>query len=350
MKVLVTGVDGYIGSVLAPILTREGHTVVGLDTGFYREGWLYNDRAHFTQLPTTINKDIREITADDLDGIDAIVHLAELSNDPLGENNPDVTFAINHKGSVSLAKLAKELGIKRFVYTSSCSVYGVSDADFVDENSAVDPQTAYAKCKVLVERDVGAMADDDFSPTFLRNATAFGASPRMRFDIVLNNLAGLAWTTKKIMMTSDGTPWRPLVHVADICTAIRCSLDAPRESVHNEILNVGSSEANYRIREIAEIVADHFPGCETTFGPPGGDNRSYRVNFDKIHATLPTYKASWDANAGAAQFYELFSRIDMSAETFGFRAFTRLKELQYLIRTSQLDEDFFWSEPNSPLT
>ena len=344
MKVLVTGVDGYIGSVLAPLLIRDGHSVVGLDTGYYREGWLYNDHAFFTRLPTTINKDIREIGAEDLDGIDAIVHLAELSNDPLGENSPDVTYEINHRGSVRLAELAKQLGIERFVYTSSCSVYGVSDADFVDESSSVDPQTAYAKCKVLVERDVGALADDDFSPTFLRNATAFGASPRMRFDIVLNNLAGLAWTTKKITMTSDGTPWRPLVHVLDICAAICCALDAPRETVHNEIFNVGSSKANYTIRDVAEIVADQFPGCTTTFGPSGGDNRSYRVNFDKIHSTLPAFEALWDANAGAAQLYKLFSRIDMSVDTFDFRAFTRLKQLEYLLRTSQLDENFFWSD------
>ena len=344
MNVLVTGVDGYIGSLLASLLIREGHSVTGLDTGYYREGWLYNDRNFFALLPTTINKDIREIVAEDLDGIDAIVHLAELSNDPLGENSPDVTYEINHKGSLRLAELSKQLGIERFVYTSSCSVYGVSDADFVDEKSSVDPQTAYANCKVLVERDVGSLADDNFSPTFLRNATAFGASPRMRFDIVLNNLAGLAWTTKKITMTSDGTPWRPLVHVLDICAAINCVLDAPREAIHNEIFNVGSSKANYTVRQIAEIVASHFPGCETTFGPSGGDNRSYRVNFDKIHSKLPGFEARWDASAGAAQLYELFSRIDMSVDTFDFRAFTRLKELEYLLKTSQLDEKFFWSD------
>jgi nucleoside-diphosphate-sugar epimerase len=344
MKVLLTGVDGYIGSLLAPVLIRNGHSVIGLDTGYYREGWLYNDHAFFTLLPSTINKDIRDIDEADLDGVDAIIHLAELSNDPLGENDPEVTFQINHQGSVRLAKLAKQVGIDRFVYTSSCSVYGVSDADFVDEESAVDPQTAYAKCKVLVEQDVGALADDNFSPTFLRNATAFGASPRMRFDIVLNNLAGLAWTTKKIAMISDGTPWRPLVHALDICTAIKCALEAPRESVHNEIFNVGSSRANYTIRQIAEIVADHFPGCETTFGPSGGDNRSYRVNFDKIHSKLPNFEARWDAHAGAAQLYEIFSRIDMSTATFEFRAFTRLKELQYLLATSQIDKEFFWSD------
>jgi nucleoside-diphosphate-sugar epimerase len=293
-----------------------------------------------------LNKDIRNIDERDLEGIEAVVHLAELSNDPLGENNPDVTYDINHRGSVRLAKLAKNAGVQRFVYTSSCSVYGVSDADFVDEQSAVNPQTAYAKCKVFVERDVGALASDDFSPTFLRNATAFGASPRMRFDIVLNNLAGLAWTTGKIAMTSDGTPWRPLVHALDICEAIACMLSAPREAVHNQIFNVGSSRANYRIREIAEIVARSFPGCETTFGPSGGDNRSYRVNFDKIKRHVPQFEPRWDAASGAAQLYRLFSRIQMTPETFGFRAFTRLKQLQYLLKTAQLDESFYWSAPS----
>jgi nucleoside-diphosphate-sugar epimerase len=346
MRVLLTGADGYIGSVLAPVLAKAGHTVVGVDTGYYREGWLYNDRGFFTALPRVINKDIRHISAADLRDIDAVVHLAELSNDPLGENSPNVTYDINHKGSLRLAELTKQAGIKRFVYTSSCSVYGVSDADFVNEESPVDPQTAYAKCKVLVEHDVGAVSDDSFSPTFLRNATAFGASPRMRFDIVLNNLCGHAWTRKKIAMTSDGSPWRPLVHVLDICAAIVAVLEAPRETIHNEIFNVGSSGANYTVRQIAEIVASRFPGCEITFGPPGGDNRSYRVNFDKIHRQVPAFHAKWNAEAGAGQLYELFSRIDMNRESFEFRAFTRLKQLQYLLRTAQLDEAFYWSEPN----
>lgn len=350
MKILVTGVDGYIGCLLAPYLMRKGHTVVGLDTGYYRDGWLYNDHSFFTRIPLVINKDIRDITADDLRGVDAIVHLAELSNDPLGENNPDVTYRINHQGSVQLAKQAKSADIERFVYTSSCSVYGVSDAEFVDEESTVNPQTTYAKCKVLVEKDVGSLADDKFSPAFLRNATAYGASPRMRFDIVLNNLAGLAWTTGKIAMTSDGTPWRPIVHALDICAAISSALDAPREAIHNEIFNVGSSTANYMIRDIAEIVARHFPGCETTFGPSGGDNRSYRVNFDKIHDRLPTFKTQWDADSGAAQLYELFSKIDMNQEMFDFRAFTRLKQLSYLLKTSQLDAEFFWLDPALEVT
>lgn len=346
MRVLLTGADGYIGSVLAPVLMKAGHDIVGVDTGYYRDGWLYNDRRFFATLPQVINKDIRHIDAADLREIDAVVHLAELSNDPLGENSPSVTYDINHKGSLRLAELTKQAGIPRFVYTSSCSVYGVSDADFVTEESPVDPQTAYAKCKVLVEHDVGALSDDNFSPTFLRNATAFGASPRMRFDIVLNNLCGLAWTSKKIAMTSDGTPWRPLVHVLDICAAIVSVLEAPRETIHNEIFNVGSSSANYTVRQIAEMVAASFPGCEITFGPPGGDNRSYRVNFDKIHRQVPSFHAKWDVQAGAGQLYELFSRIGMGRETFEFRAFTRLKQLQYLLRTAQLDESFYWSDPD----
>jgi nucleoside-diphosphate-sugar epimerase len=326
------------------MLIRSGHDVTGLDTGYYRDGWLYSDNQAMSRLPAFVCKDIRDITQDDLFGFDAIVHLAELSNDPLGANNPAVTYEINHKGSVRLASLAKMAGVPRFVYTSSCSVYGVSDAEFVNEASPVDPQTAYAQCKVLVEQDVGKLADDAFCPTFLRNATAYGASPRMRFDIVLNNLAGLAWTTNRITMTSDGSPWRPLVHVNDICSAIACTLDAPRENVYNEIFNVGPLNANYTVREIAEIVGQHFPSCELAFGPSGADNRSYRVNFDKIHNHLPAFKTAWTTSGGAAQLSKLFSRIDMSESIFNFRAFTRLKQLEFLIRTAQLDEHFFWSE------
>ena len=225
---------------------------------------------------------------------------------------------------------------------SSCSVYGVADGE-VDETSPINPQTAYAECKTLVERDLQAMADDDFSPTFMRNATAFGASPRQRFDIVLNNLSGLAWTTKKIAMISDGSPWRPLVHGLDIAQAIRCVLDAPRDLVHNEIFNVGSSEQNYRVREIAEIVGDEFPGCEVTFGDAGGDNRSYRVSFEKIANKLPGFACQWDAVKGAAQLHKVFRSIDMDEATFTGRGHTRLLQLQHLITTGQVDADLFWS-------
>ena len=342
MRVLVTGVEGYIGSLLAPMLETRGHQVLGLDTGYYRDGWLYSDKRAMPVFPRVINKDLRHVTASDLRGIDAVVHLAELSNDPLGENKPEITREINHLGSVHLASHAKTAGIVRFVYTSSCSVYGVSDREFVDEDSPVNPQTTYAECKVMVERDVGLMADDRFSPTFLRNATAYGASPRMRFDIVLNNLAGLAWTEKKIAMTSDGTPWRPLVHVLDICNAIITALEAPRERVHNEILNVGDSDANYQIRDIASVVGEVFTGCEVTMGPPGGDNRSYRVSFEKIYRHLPNFKCEWNARRGAEQLRSVFERIDMSRERFDAPPFTRLNQLGYLIRTGQIDEEFFW--------
>lgn len=242
-----------------------------------------------------------------------------------------------------MATLAKQVGIERFVYTSSCSIYGVAASDLVDESSPINPQTTYAECKMLVERDVGAMASNGFSPSFLRNATAYGASPRMRFDIVLNNLAALAWTTKKIVMSSDGTPWRPLVHVLDICEAIMAVLEAPRESVHGEIFNVGDTSANYQIRDVAEIVGAAFPGCEVTMGSSGGDTRSYRVSFDKIHAKLPDFRCAWDPRRGAEQLYEIFRRIDMNQQTFEAPPFTRLKQLRYLMRTGQVDDLFFWT-------
>jgi nucleoside-diphosphate-sugar epimerase len=273
VKILVTGTDGYIGSLLGSVLMDRGHEVVGIDTGFYRDGWLYNA---VKQSPRWIRKDIRDITEKDLEGFDAVAHLAELSNDPLGKLNNDITYEINHVGSVELAKKCKAVGVSRFVYTSSCSVYGIGGDDFKTEESATDPQTAYAKCKVKVERDVSPLASDQFSPTFLRNATAYGPSPRMRFDIV----SGLAWTTKEIKMTSDGQPWRPLVHVLDICDAIACVLESPREKVHNQTFNVGATSDNYRVKEIAEIVAETFTGCALSFGTNDADNRSYRVSFD----------------------------------------------------------------------
>lgn len=341
MKILVTGTEGYLGSLLPPLLSQNGHEVIGVDAGFYKVGWLYNG----TELTAkTLNKDIRHITAEDLQGVEAVVHMAELSNDPTGQLSPNITYDINHHGSVRLATLAKAAGVRRFIYMSSCSVYGVATAGDVTEETPVNPQTAYAECKTLVERDVKKMADDSFSPTFMRNATAFGASPRMRFDIVLNNLAGLAWTTKEIKMTSDGTPWRPLVHALDICQAIVCALEAPRDIVHDQIFNVGDSTNNYRVKEIAEIIAEIFQGCQLTFGNNGADNRSYRVSFEKINQTLPGFKCEWNATLGAQQLFDLFTQIDLSEDIFLFRGFTRLKQLEYLIRTQQIDRDFFWSK------
>jgi nucleoside-diphosphate-sugar epimerase len=341
MKVFVTGVHGYIGAVLGPYLLERGLEVVGYDTGYYRDGWLYSDR-EMAATPYTINKDLRKVTVQDLRGCHAVAHLAELSNDPLGQNNPEVTFHINHRASVNLAQMARAAGIRRFVYTSSCSVYGAGTGEFLDETATPNPQTVYAECKMLVERDIGAMTGADFCPVFLRNATAYGPSPRMRFDIVLNDLCALAWTTKCIAMVSDGTPWRPLVHVQDICEAIYRSLVAPESGLRGKIFNVGQNSENYRIREIAEIVATQFQGCEVSFGANIGDKRSYRVNFDRIHRELPGFQCRYSAHDGVRQLRELFERIQMPAETYHFRAFTRLKQLKYLQETNQIDHELFW--------
>lgn len=338
MRILLTGIDGYLGAVMGPHLVARGHDVTGLDAGYYRDGLLY-------ELPKpaipTITKDIRQVTVADLRGFDAVVHLAELSNDPIGQNRPDVTYAINGDGSGNLARHAKEAGVTRFLYSSSCSVYGAGGADWKTEESPTEPLTAYAACKLRTEAVLGVLADETFSPTCMRNATAYGASPRMRFDIVLNQFAGLAWTTRQIVMVSDGTPWRPLVHALDIAEAFACVLEAPAAAVHNQIFNVGCNEANYRVREIAEIVAAAFPGTAVTFGPPSADGRSYRVSFDKIFRMVPAFACRHTAASGATELGAVFERIGMSAGTFGFRAFTRLKQLHHLLETGQMDENFF---------
>jgi len=344
MKILITGTEGYIGARMAPILAGRGFDVTGLDTGFYRDGCLYLDPVGMPTAPPTIFKDLRAVEPKDFEGFDAVVHLAELSNDPLGANRPEITFKINHEGSVRIAKAAKAAGVRRFVYASSCSVYGVgSGGNFLDETSPTNPQTAYAHCKVNVERDVKQLASADFCVTFMRNATAYGPSPRMRFDIVLNDLSALAWTKKKIAMVSDGSPWRPIVHIEDIVESVRCALEAPMEAVNGEVFNVGATSENYQIREIAALVAKAFPGCEVSAGPPSGDNRSYRVNFDKIATRLPGFQARWTAARGALELHDLFQRIEFSNTTYEFRAFTRLKQLKYLQRTHQIDEDLQWS-------
>lgn len=344
MRVLFTGADGYIGTLLGPYLLQKGIEAVGLDTGYYRQGWLYPTGV---ARPMVLTRDIRNITIEDLQGFDAIAHLAELSNDPLGQQNPELTHEINHGGSLHLANLARKAGVKRFVYMSSCSVYGVGENDKVlDETSAVNPQTAYAECKVKVERDLTAMAGDDFEPCFLRNATAYGASPRQRFDIVLNDLCGLAWTTKEIKLISDGSPWRPLVHALDMCQAVHLSLTAPADAIRGERYNVGSNDQNYRVREIAEIVAKEFPGCTLSIGEQGGDNRSYRVNFDKIKRVLPEFDCKWTAQLGAMQMRQVFERIDMTQADFQSPPYTRLKMLMKLRGAKLLDDKLFWKHPD----
>lgn len=342
MRVLFTGADGYIGALLGPYLLERGIDAVGLDTGFYREGWLYPMTG---PRPAIITKDIRDITEEDLQGFDAIAHLAELSNDPLGQQNPGLTFEINHQGSVKMATLARKAGVKRFVYMSSCSVYGVGKPDEVlDETSPVNPQTAYAECKVKVENDLEAMTDESFTTCYMRNATAYGASPRQRFDIVLNDLCGLAWTTKEIKLLSDGTPWRPLVHALDMCQAVYCALMADADAIAGQRMNVGSSEQNYRVIDIAKIAAAEFPGCELVIGEPSSDNRSYRVNFDKIQKLMPDFECQWTAEKGAAQLHRVFRAIDMTPEVFQAPPYTRLKMLMKHKAAGLLTDDLFWSK------
>lgn len=344
MRVLLTGADGYIGAIMGPKLIEAGHEVVGLDTGFYRRGWLFDDRR---TRPKVVTKDLRRITAEDLRGFDAVVHLSELSNDPLGENDPGLTLEINHKGSLALAEKAREAGVRRFVYASSCSTYGAGGDGMRTEESELAPQTAYAKCKILVERDVRALTDERFTPVFMRNATAYGASPRQRFDVVLNNLCGFAHTIREIRMTSDGSPWRPIVHIEDICGAMLCALKADREAVAGESFNVGADSENYRIREIAEIVARTFSDCTLTIGEQGGDTRSYRVSFAKIRERMPEFECAWTAERGARQLRAVFERIGLTREIFESEPFTRLKELKHLRATGQVDERLHWCEPEA---
>jgi len=339
MRVLLTGADGYIGAITGSLLLERGHEVVGLDAGYYRSGLLYDAEG---DEPACVTKDVREIVAGDVEGFDAVVHLADLSNDPLSELNPQLTHAINHEAGVELACHAREQGIERFVYSSSCSVYGLGFEDVKTEESEPNPQTAYAECKLLVEGDVSRLANDRFSPTFLRNATAYGPSPRMRFDLVLNNLSGHAWTEGIIRMTSDGSPWRPLVHVSDIAHAIVCVLEAPREDVHDQIFNVGDTAENYRVREIAEIVARSFPGCEISIGSSDGDNRSYRVSFDKLPDTVPEFRCQHDVRRGAEELARLFRQVDLTSADFEAPPFTRLKQIQHLLAQGLLDEQLHW--------
>ncbi len=339
MKVLVTGAGGYIGACLVPALRARGHEVTGLDAGYYEDGWL---GPADSRPAAGRRRDVRDVQEADLRGLDAVVHLAELSNDPLGELAPEVTYEINYGGSVRLARRARAAGVRRFVYSSSCSVYGAAGDGVMTETSPTRPQTAYARCKLLVEAELARLAGEDFSPVILRNATAFGASPRMRFDVVLNNLAGAAWALREIRVQSDGTPWRPLVHVLDICEAIACALEAPREAVHAQIFNVGADEQNYRVREIAALVAEAFPGCALTFGPGNGDTRSYRVCFAKARAALPGFRCRRDAAAGARELRALFEALALPPAMVEFRAFTRLRQLRHLLASGQLDERFRW--------
>jgi nucleoside-diphosphate-sugar epimerase len=339
MRVLVTGDKGYIGTVMAPLLAGAGHEIVGLDSDLFEQCTFGEPPREFP----SIRKDLRDVEHSDLEGFDAVIHLAGLSNDPLGNLNADLTYDINYHASVRLARLSKEVGVSRFLFSSSCSTYGAAEDKILDETAEFNPVTPYGRSKVLVEQEVAKLAGPNFSPTFLRNATAYGVSPRLRFDLVLNNLTAWASTTGRVFIKSDGTPWRPIVHVEDISRAFLAVLQAPRDLIHNQAFNVGRSEENYQIRELAEIVKETVPGCTIEFAADAGpDKRCYRADFSRIAKTLPAFGPQWDARRGARELYDAYRKVGLRVGDFEGARYKRIDHIQRLLASGRLDSNLRW--------
>lgn len=340
-RILLTGHQGYIGSVMAPYLIRAGHDVVGLDTGYFRDCTLVAPDDPFP----SVTKDIRDLTVNDVRGFDAVIHLAALSNDPIGNLDEGWTASINDDGSVRLAELAREAGVRRFLFSSSCIMYGMSVAGVANEDSPLDPQTEYARSKVRSERRIAALASDDFSPAFLRNGTVYGLSPRMRFDTVFNSLIGAAMTSGLVTVFSDGKPWRPVVHVQDVVRAFQTVLEAPLDHIHGQAFNTGAERLNHQVIRLAEIAVETVPGAKLEVLAQGdADQRTYRTDFSKFARTFPKFEFRWEPQTGAVEVYEAFRAAGVSADDFASPRFTRLKWLRQLLDGGRLDGDLRWAE------
>jgi nucleoside-diphosphate-sugar epimerase len=344
MKILVTGSEGYIGSALVPFLINGGHTVTGLDACYFDNRRFIGETVRYN----LIRRDVRDVETGDLRGYDAVCHLAALSNDPAGDLTPGVTEDINYHGTVTLAVKAKNAGVRRFIFSSSCSMYGEGNlSEYLTEEAKFNPVTAYAHSKVLAEKDLLHLADNDFSPVYLRNATAFGSSPKLRLDLVVNNLVGLAHATNAIAMTSDGTPWRPLVHVRDICMAFKCALEAPRSAIHNQAFNIGRTDTNHQVREIAERIGAVIKGAQITFGTNNSgnpDKRTYRVSFEKALKNLPGFVPAWSLDDGIHEIYDSYKRFGLKKEHLYGDEFVTLNRYKKLLSEGAINPDFRWTQ------